>query len=186
MKKVIWNGKPAHIWLNEIPDWTYDVIKVLQRRLPATKRHTKTVQKLAIEMVIPGPKAHYGALAAVFLPDDTQHLQVEVSVSKDQGDIFVGSLAERIDKVQKGFPEEYATGFLDGIVHYDPLQTIGGGTLSFCGALHGEIGSSVGFFQAIGRLIINLLALQLSSLSDEDLKEVIQQTMKLWYRSSRS
>jgi hypothetical protein len=141
-------------------------------------RHVETVQRVAIEMIRPGPKAHYGALGAVFVPDDTQQLCVEVSVSNDQGDIVADSLAGRIETVRKGFLEEYVIGFLDGMMQYEPLQTLGGGTLSFRYALHGEIGSSIWFFQVIGRVIINLLTHQLSSLSDEDLKEIIQSSMR--------
>jgi hypothetical protein len=178
MKTLLWRGKSVHVWFNELPDWTYEVLNVNQRRLSTTKRYAETVQQLAIEMILPGPKADYGALGAVFVPDDTQLLQVEVSVTNDQGDIVTDSLARIIDRVRKGFPEEYVTGFLDGIMQYEPLQTLGGGTLSFCCALHGEIGSSIWFFQVIGRVIINLLTHQLSSLSDEDLVEIIQKSIR--------
>jgi hypothetical protein len=178
MKTIFPNGRPVHVWLNEMPDWTYEVIEVNQRYLSTTKRYTETMQRLAIEMIRSGPKAHYGALGAVFIPDETQHLCIEVSVSNDQGDIVEDSLASGIDRVRKGFPEEYVIGFLDGIMQYEPLQMLGGGTLSFRYALHGEIGSSIWFFQMIGRGIINLLTHQLSLLSDEDLKEIIQASMR--------
>jgi hypothetical protein len=178
MKTLFPNGRSVHLWLNEMPDWTYEVLDVHKRRLSTTKRHVEIVQRLAIEMIRPGPKAHYGALGAVFVPDDTQRLCVEVSVSNDRGDLVADSLAGGIDSVRKGFPEEYVAGFLDGIMKYEPLQTLGGGTLSFCWALHGEIGSSIWFFQVIGRVIINLLTHQLSSLSDEDLKEIIQNSIR--------
>jgi hypothetical protein len=178
MKTLFPNGRTIHVWLNEMPDWTYEVLNVHKRRLSTTKRHVETVQRVAIEMIRPGPKAHYGALGAVFVPDDTQQLCVEVCVTNDQGDIVADSLAGRIETVRKGFPEEYVIGFLDGMMQYEPLQTLGGGTLSFRHALHGEIGSSIWFFQVIGRVIINLLTHQLSSLSDEDLKEIIQSSMR--------
>ncbi len=178
MKTLLLNGRSIHIWLNEMPDWTYKVGNVDQRCLSTTKRYTETVQRLAIEMIRLGPKPHYGALGAVFVPDESQQLHVEASVSNDQGDIVADSLARRIDTVRKGFPEEYVAGFLDGIMPYEQLQTLGGGTLSFCCALHGEIGSSIGFFQVIGRVIINLLTHQLSSLSDEDLVEIIQKSIR--------
>ena len=178
MKTIFPNGRHVNIWLNEMPDWTYKVIIVNQRHISTTKRHAGAEQKLAIEMVRPGPKPHYGALGAMFVPNDTQQLCVEVFVTNDQGDIVEGSLDGGIDTVRKGFPEEYVTGFLDRIIQYEPLSILGGGTLSFCCALHGEIGSSIWFFQMIGRAIINLLTHQLSSLSDEDLREIIQASMR--------
>lgn len=178
MKTILWRGKPVRVWLNEMPDWSYEVLNVNQRRLSTTKRQAKTAQRLALEMIVPGPRANYGALGAMFAPDDTQQLRVEVSVSNNQGDIVADSLAGKIDRVRKGFPEEYVAGFLDGIVEYELLQMLGGGTLSFFCALHGEIGSSIRFFQVIGRVIINLLTHQLSSLSDEDLKEIIQDSIR--------
>src|ERR1019366_5272618 len=178
MKTILWREKPVHVWLNEVPNWTYEVLNVDRRHLSTTKRHAETVQQLAIEMIVPGPRASYGALGVVFVPDDSQQLCVEVSVSNAQGDIVADSLAAGIDTVRKGFPEEYVAGFLDGIMPYEPIQKLGGGTLSFCCALHGEIGSSIRFFQVIGRVIINLLTYQLSSLSDEDLVEIIQKSLR--------
>ena len=178
MKTILWREKPVNIWLDELPDWTYEVLNVNQRGLSTTKRHAMTVQRLAIEMIVPGPRASYGALGAIFVPANSQQLCVKVSVTNDQGDIVADSLARRIDTVRKGFPEEYVVGFLDGIMQYEPLQTLGGGTLSFCCALHGEIGSSIRFFQVIGRVIINLLHHQLSSLSDEELTEIIQKSIR--------
>lgn len=84
-----------------MPDWTYEVINIGQRHLSITKNHAEMAQRLAIEMVRPGPKAPYGALGAAFIPDDTQQLCVEDFVTNDQGEIVEGSLAEGIDTVRK-------------------------------------------------------------------------------------
>ncbi len=175
MRELTWGWSKARIWLNESPGWNYEAARVAERHLLADGMRDGKRRCMAVEMFVPtGPMARYGGLGATFVPEQNENLRVQVLVSAEQALPFPEALAFRSETARIGFPEEYVQGLLEGVAQFEGTPELGTGTLSFCWAIHGEVGSSIQFFQRISRAVIRLLCHQKQALSDEDLLELLR------------
>jgi hypothetical protein len=133
----------------------------------------------AVELFLPvGPRAYYGGLGAIFISEATGKLRVHVAVSSDKGQHLDEAPTGKVDTMYKGLPREYGQGILEGVMQFNEVQTLGSGTLSFSSAVHGEIGSSVRFFQRISRVVIRMLKGGTPISSEEDLKGLLRLEIK--------
>lgn len=174
MRELTWRFNRARIWLDELPDWKYEVAQVEEQHLPVCGRRKKGLRSAAIEMVLPvGPMAMYGALGATFLAEPGEDLRIQVLVSPNQGDLYLNTLVGKSDKVHAGLPKEYVKGLLSTVSSFQQTQLLGTGTVSFCRSLHGERGSSVRLFQMISTALIRLFCLENHSLSDGELFDLL-------------
>src|SRR5579883_2936746 len=116
MREISWKLNKARIWLNEFPNWDYDVAQVEEYHLPADRLRDGNLQSIAIEMLKPtGPIAMYGGLGATFVPEKRENLLVRVFVSTDQGRLCYDTLAIKGETAHIGFPQEYVRGLLEGV-----------------------------------------------------------------------
>lgn len=174
MREITWRLNRARIWLNELPDWSYEAALVAECQLPAHRMRNENTRYAGVEMFIPaGGMVMYGGLGAIFVPEQTENLLVQVLVSADQGKLFHGMFAVESEITYIGFPKEYSEGLLESVAQFAGTQKLGTGRLSFCRAIHGEVGSSINLFQIVSRAVIRLLCLNNQSLSDKELLELL-------------
>ena len=179
MKLLTWGYSKARIWSGELPDWKYESVEMVEREQVAKEGEGTEVSCAAVELFLPvGPRAYYGGLGAILLPEATGKLRVRVAVSSDKGQRFEEALTGKLDTVYKGLPREYGQGILEGVMQFNEMQTLGSGTLSFSSAAYGEIGSSVRFFQLISRVVIRMLKGGTPISSEEDVKKLLRLEIK--------
>jgi hypothetical protein len=174
--------RKARIWLGDLPDWSAAVIKTVEYRSNAPRSHFSQLRSAAVEALIPtGGRALYGGLGATFVPKDTGQLCIRISIAADQGELLPDSLAGSLDTVYKGLLEEYVPGIYNTIARSDLPSALGAGTLHFCRAAHGRIGSAIVVFERLSSIVIQLLCLEQTSASEEELTQLIQQQLR-WSR----
>ncbi len=179
MKEIIWGIRKARLWLNSLPDWTYEDIAIAERRVQELEVRGNDPRCVAVEMVVPvGGRAYYGALGATFIPQHKSRLTIQIRVSADRGRPFYGPLVNKSERSYIGFPQEYVEGFLDDMIQFEGIQELGAGTLSFTHAIHGTVGSSKWFFQVIGHIVVRLLSVDMLSLSEEELIRMFQRELR--------
>lgn len=179
MKEVTWGIRKARVWLDELPEWRCEVIETAERHVREREMLSHHSRGVAVELFVPvGGRAHYGALGATFVPQATGQLVIRVQIAANQGQLFQGALASRSELPLLGFPAEYVEGVFDDIIQFDGIQALGAGTLSFTHAVHGAVGSSIWFFQVLSHIVVRLLTMDMLSLSNEVLVELLQQELR--------
>jgi len=170
-----WNYNRARIWLDEFPDWKLAKAHVFEHRQEASEMKETDARLAAIELFIPtGGRAYYGALGAEFVPASEKQLVVQVLISLEEGQMIPDALASRNDTVHVGLPQEYLQGVLHGILNTSEIHLLGSGTLRFCRAASGSLGSSIKLFGILTALVIQLLLLDKDAVSEEQLIKLIQ------------
>jgi hypothetical protein len=141
---------------------------------------TIELDKIAIERYYYAPigaVAYYGALGAIFAPQASGRVTVQVPISEGNEPLLEASLAGKTDEVHLGLPQEYAEDILDAIWHAEPIEQLGAGILRVCCAAHGNIGSSPWFFGALSRILAQLLLRDGASFSDESLIDLMRREL---------
>lgn len=175
MRAFHWESRKARIWLDELPDWTYEVVEVIERHREVDSHGLAESRSVAVELFLPtGGRALYGGLGAVFVPKDTKRLTVQTFISHGEGKPYEEALAYRIDDVRRGLPYEFVEGIFDGVLQTDETQFLGAGTLSFRCAVHGYVGSSRSMFQRLSRIVVKLLLIKRDNVVEEDLMRILQ------------
>ena len=174
----------VQIWLDELPEWSYEESEVAERHQQTIQVCFTEVLRAAVELFIPkGGRAYYGALGAEFVPGQQGRLLIQVPFSPSGSHPIRPSVAGRVDVVRVGLAHEYVGSVLDGVLSLNPAQLLGQGTLCFCCASYGEVGSSPWLFQRLGRIVVKLLSIDRHSVSEEELGRLI--SLELKYSSAK-
>jgi hypothetical protein len=180
MRELAWKQNKARIWLEDLPDWSYKAIQMVEWNLPTSNSNVpdRRVHGAAVEMMVhSGPMAIYGALGAIFTPEQRTDLRIQILVSDNNGPRLRDTLALKGEVAHIGFPQEYIAGVIDGVMtgvrKAKYAQMLGTGTLSFCHAIHGEVGSSKKVFEMLSWIVVRLLSLNTPTLSDDELLNLL-------------
>jgi hypothetical protein len=175
MIELYWGFTKARVWLDELPNWTYEVVQTVERHQEVINSGSVERQSAAVELFLPrGGRVLYGGLGAVFTPEDTHQLVAQVLVSIDDGKQYEETLAHRVDDVHIGLPQEYVEGVFEGVLQSDETQELDAGTLRFGCAVHGQVGSSRWIFQRLSRMVVKLLRMEQDDATEENLMLVLQ------------
>jgi hypothetical protein len=167
--------KKARVWVGELPELSYDVLQVEERRLAAQGGMLAEVRCAAVELLIPtGPRSLYGALGATFSPGITGQLLVQVATSAEDGELVASALTGRLDEVHIGLPQEYAGAVLEGAVNTEEIHLLGPGILRFDHAAHGYVSSAQVIFRRVARTVVRLLCLDEGAASEGDLRAILE------------
>jgi hypothetical protein len=167
--------KRARVWVGELPNLSYDVLQVEERRLEAEGAMLAAVRCAAVELLIPtGPRSLYGALGAMFSPGAGGQLLVQVATSPLDGELVASALTGRLDAVHIGLPEWYAGAVLEGAVSTEEIHLLGPGILRFDHAAHGEVSSAQVIFRRLVRTVVRLLCLDMEAVSEEELRKMLE------------
>lgn len=179
MVVLSWKFNKARIWLDELPDWEFRETQVFELLQETPEKRYTDACSAAIELLLPiGGRAYYGALGAEYVPAPLKQLVIQVPITLDEGSIIHNAIAGRYDTVRAGLPREYLRGVLDGVQNVPETQSLGPGTLRFCRAAHGSLGSSLWFFGVLSSIVIKLLLLERETVSDELLIKLIQAELR--------
>lgn len=179
MREVAWQFSKAHIWFDNLPDWSYEVIDVREGSREGHQQKPGDERSMAIELSLPlGDIPFYGALGATFIPQATTRLTTQFCVSPDTTRPCESSLAFSSTITYVGLPLYFAEPLMNEIILFDGMSTLEAGTLTFCRAIHDDYGSTIWIFRVLSRAIVRLLALDVSSLSDEELIHLLRSEIK--------
>ncbi|HEY0426485.1 MAG TPA: hypothetical protein VGC76_01640 [Pyrinomonadaceae bacterium] len=163
----------ARVWLSELPPIDIQSTEIFKRVLPSQPGHVKDICLAGIELYVPiGAKINYALLAGKFMPDATEHLSIEMSVTVAGGDLLTWALASNVDKVRAGLAEEYAAAVLNGMS--GAAGMLGSGVLTLGPAAHGVISSSPNMFTAIAKALLSILKANPRNLSDETTSQILK------------
>ncbi len=152
-----------NVWLEELPDITYSVESVCERRYSVQRRENAREMRAAVELLLPrGGRAQYGLLGGSFELNNADQFVVQVALSRRDERRLDWSLASAIDDVRAGLPAEYAGGVLAGLI--EGPAALGAGILRLDCAAHGAVGSSGDIFKQLAALLVDILALKSASL----------------------
>ena len=104
---------------------------------------------------------------------------IRVAISQGQGRPYPESLAGKLDHIHIGLPQEYVEGIFKGVLGTHDLYLLGTGRLDFSLATHGEIGSCLAIFQALGRILVQLIYIDREAVSEGTMLELLQHELKL-------
>jgi hypothetical protein len=175
MLPLHWKARSARVWLSEPPAWDYEISEVVEKTQEAHEEERIPAYHSAVELFfLIGARHYYGGIAVTFTPLQKGEFVVQVPLSAGVGLPFEVSLAGKLDTSYKGLPKEYTSGVFEGLMEAERTPLLGSGLLRVNGAVHGSIGSSNWMFRKLGHIVVKLLTVDTSALSESDLTEFIQ------------
>lgn len=170
------NYKKARIWLNDPPDMKYDGIAKIQRVLGLDANTNSGLIRepsVTMELFIPmGAMAAYACLGLDYEANSSNQLTFEITTSNDEGRILTGSLADIVDEVRVGLPQEFANAVLENLVA-EMMPSHVPGIVRVQRAAHGIVGSSTGMFGHLAKVVSRLMFYDVGALSEDELKGLI-------------
>lgn len=166
-KEFAFVHRKVRIWLDDLPPWEYQIAQMQERSIATKIRTSSRSRNVAVEIFRFGDSAFYAALGATFHSLASTSLVVKVCASEGQGLPIKGTLADQADTVSLGLPQEYVPAILEGATSCPNTPDIGPGIVSFCRALHGEVGSAPAIFRSASEILIRLLSQTSLNTSDE-------------------
>jgi hypothetical protein len=150
----------ANVWLQEAPPAAYTAssveAKIIQPRIAINAARTI----VGVEIIFPhGPKSSYALLGAELVEADIDGLEICVSVNR-VGSPLSASLAQKLDEVKTGLPNEYAAAVVRGAGR--SAEEIGAPVkrkLWFRWAAHGLVHSSPSAFELVSEIVLRLLTI---------------------------
>ncbi len=166
----------ARVWLKDSPAIIYPALEVITKNVRTGLTCKSVTRQATLEIIIPvSPRVCYGLLGAVFIPNKSGNLSVEIRVSTDSESILNNSIAAQFDTVRVGLPMEYSQSIIEEIFNSLNNQVIdffGSGVIRFDKAAHGEISSSKKIFRSVAAIVMQLLLLEQVSPPEEVTKIV--------------
>lgn len=172
--------RQVRIWMGELPDAAYPVMRTLSYSVAAGKAPYNQPRVAAVEAFVPvGGRAHYGLLGGVFRPAPSDALNIELGISSETERRFVDSLAQRTDEVRVGLPNEYVSGVKAGIeLAKAELKTLAPGTLVINHAAHGAVGSCTTIYKHVASILVKVLDVGCLDLADGELRALLPETFE--------
>lgn len=163
----------ARIWLSELPIAGFPAIETLQRDFQAEKRSVFNISKKvsAIEVYVPlGGRFMYGLLGGKLREDDSDKYTVDVNISQPNGKEFENPISGNAMSAYVGLPSEYVDAIFTGVDFAKKRSDkFFGGKLSIDHAAYSKVGSSSILFANLAVILINLLNMNNTGASNEDL-----------------
>lgn len=146
------------LWQDDLPQIQSSVIRTVERRVRTEAQSKGLDQCVAVEFFQHlGGLCAYGLLGATFLSHRDPSLIIRLAVSRQDDVRLAGTLAENVDVVHAGLPDEYVESVIMGSVKEDGVSALGNGVLYYVCAAHGEVSSSERVFSYLARAVISLL-----------------------------
>lgn len=168
--------KKGRVWFNELPKCEYIPEKVLVHTVIATSSKKTIIRHAAIELLVPlGPRSMYALIGGEYRSDNSDTLQVELSVL-DDGAAFFDSLASPGDVVKIGLPSEYVRGVIDGIdMGCAQLGSVGAGMLRITCAAHGVMWSSEAIYSKVASMLVKLINWGQGDVIDKEIVKLLSE-----------
>lgn len=166
----------ARVWLDEFPNAVFPGVSVARLTLATEISALGATRCATVELFAPsGGRYEYGLLGAEIEDGEGKGREVEVIVHViEKGRSFQDSLANLLDEVCVGLPEEYVVGVLSGAEKAVSEKGATARQIRFRCAAHGRRSSSIAIFEELGSLVVRLLALPSVSKTAEVIREVLE------------
>jgi hypothetical protein len=151
----------ANVWLDEAPPTAYTALSVEAKVVKPKSAIDATRRIAGVEVNFPhGPKSSYALLGAELIEAEVEGLEVSASVN-GFGTPFSASLANKLDRVRVGLPDEFAAAVICGAARIAeeagaPVKR----KLWFRWAAHGFVNSSPFVFEQVGGIVLELLSIR--------------------------
>jgi len=165
------NFRKARLWINELPDATYQPSSMVIRSVPVKSRGLAKVRSGAVELFVPlGARSTYGLVGGYFEPVEGDSLSVEIYLSSSSERMLSDNLAGLNDEVHVGLPAEYFGGVVAGIdAACSRIDSVATGKLVINCAAHGLMGSSEAIYSEVAAALVNLFHFGDASMTDSEL-----------------
>jgi hypothetical protein len=187
-KARIWEEQPLVFPVfpgDYIPVCHQVVDERIETILDDTKTGVLSLRQVMIEILAPlGARFLYGCLGAMFIPNNSGKLVLEVWISTESERQLNNSLASSLDVVRNGITEEYASSIVEGaklkLQETGISNIFGSGEIYFRRGAFGEIGSSRAFFHDLAYAVIQLMV------NDQGCSDNIKSPVKNFLKQSLS
>jgi len=166
--------RKGRLWLDDTPDIQYDPVGTIKDNIYAISHETWEKKAVCLELLmLLRHTTKYGLLGIEYIPEASDHTELEVCIGKDRDRILDDSLAHRIDKVHLGVPKTYAEAVFQ--TGFEVMQTgiIPSGHLKIDLGAYGEMGSNGLIFSQITRIILKIVMTDLKNLKKEDAEKIV-------------
>lgn len=166
----------VRIWLADPPDLEYDEIATIERVLAVgatTNIRPMREHSVTMELFMPmSGMAAYACLGIDYVTSPSDQLTIEIAMSNDEGRIVKDLLADKVDEVRVGLPQDYANAVVESLLD-EMKASLVPGTIRVQRAAHGIVGSSSRVFGLLTKLIVRLMFHDIESLTENEIKGLI-------------
>ncbi|MDX1932455.1 MAG: hypothetical protein SFU56_07605 [Capsulimonadales bacterium] len=164
------------IWFDEAKPYDFAPGRVVKFEIATQPSAIRRERRVTVELVLRRAGLFpYGLLGAAFIPNVSNVLQIEVNCDSQTDVMVLNSLALQPDTVLIGLPYEYAQAVLNSVAHSDISEQLGSGLIRFDCAAHGEVGSSSSAFVRLSLIVTQLLTLDVTERSYNDIASILTQ-----------
>lgn len=169
--------RKGRIWTNEAPELEYETIEVLRETVDVTSLKRWDEKNLIFELSLPRNSSNYALLGLKYIPDNEKVLKVEIKVGRSDDVLLENNIAQIVDEVHVGIPEEYARAILEYTKENSKEIDVPPGTLMFDVGAHGYVGSSQAIFLSVTKILLNIIDKDLKSISEDELSKIINESI---------
>ena len=164
----------GRLWIDDLPGVELKCIKILEKNLTANQESKWHYRRVALELARRRHVSNYALLEAVFKPNDSKVLTLQVFVSEDLGEPMPDAQTMLHDKVRWGIPQQYSEAIINiATQNIDSNGSFPAGVLSFSVGAHAEAGSSNMIFSQVTQVLLLLISFECKDLSDDELKIIV-------------
>lgn len=166
--------REARVWINTLPPVLKSKYEKLAYIAPAeTVEGLNYLCKAGVELSIyTGPRYIYGLVGATFWPNKNNELYIEVHVRDESNNVIKDTLGT--DIVYEGLPTDYVESLVKSIILNKDL--IGSGKLYIHTSGHTLEGSNQRIFEKLGAILMRVMTLGNTELTEEELKLLIKES----------
>jgi hypothetical protein len=166
--------RKGRLWLNDFPDIRFEPIETLRDRTHTSSYAVWERKSVCLELLLfLRHVTNFGLLGIEYIPDESNHVDLEVSISKDKGKLLEDSLANRFDKVHLGLPRHYADIVFQTANEVMQCGIFPPGSLKIAFGAYAESASNDLTFSRITRIMLKLIGHDLKTLTYEDAEKII-------------
>lgn len=162
--------RKAVLWKDEFPPLLTEADDELETALQLSKPVVSENKKLALELKLPRNSSYYALLGVEYIPNQTSEVKIIVKHS-DNSDVLYNSKLALNEEIYTGISTEYAKSIIsntkDRLIESNWQYS---GSIVFVIGAHSVVGSSEAVFSKVVKILLALLANELSidsSLSDD-------------------
>lgn len=176
---ILSKGRVARIWLDDAPMHSnFNSLVIAGANQKKRNAAHLRCQKVKVELLLPlGGRFLYGLLGCELSLYDQTRQRIELQIQNGKS-ILTNSLAQSIDIVHSGLPEEFENSVLDEAgACLSKLDVESEFSVSFYDAAYGEIGSSISIFRRLCRIAISVIIMlnNSDSASFDDIKSILEE-----------
>jgi hypothetical protein len=176
-------GRKAQIWLDEVPPASFitqTIHEVTVDMEEATNTICRQSHLAAIELrLFQGSRPTYGFLGAIFSPEETQKLIIQVAVGESEIPNFQTSIAVAPEIIQVGLSEEYISAiFKQASEMQKKCSSIRSGRITFKYGAYGVFSSNSSIFGFLSQTVMLTIDLLCKEKSQDEILSFVESAIR--------